>query len=215
MVPSYEKGVVSILAGFLVAGSVSARGVLQPPDRLCSPVEVAGAVAHGQLFEEEFGPGLLFRLVPAAHPKNPQGWTIEVRSRQHPDHDYLMVATPPYRFSNPRYLDTSYGKTARQAVEWSPRRFRFVLTEGDYETLHEALEYLLWPGNYTRERVEGAEETWKKILASRTREGQLTMLDSRLGRAGADDESGRIDWLRFKAELCGGTDATIGGEAGP
>jgi hypothetical protein len=48
--------------------------------------------------------------------------------------DLVWVATPPCRSYNPRYLDTSYGITVRQALAHSPREFSFVLNCADYRT---------------------------------------------------------------------------------
>ena len=202
MILSYRQAAANGLVAILVIGALDAQEVPKSAPPACAPTKFIGEVDKGQVFEKEFGPGLVFRLQPSTHAENPQGWTIEVRSKQHPGHDYGMVATPPYRSTNPRYLDTSYRTTAKQAVELSPRSFRFVLTEGDYEAVHEALEYLLWPGNYSRAQVEAAEKTWKEILASRTMEGRLTILDSRLGSSGPDDKTGWIERLKFEAELC-------------
>ncbi len=193
---------VSIFASLLLAGGLWSQEAGEQGNPTCVATRFAGEVGKEQAFEKEFGPGLLFRLKPERHPANPQGWTIEVRSKANPEHDYLLVATPPYRSSNPRYLDTAYGMNARQAVEWSPRGFSFVLTEQDYQKLSDALEFLLWPGNYSSQQVKTAEKEWKEILAKRSIEGRLRILDSRIGSTGPEDEVGWIEHLKFEVELC-------------
>ena len=85
----------------------------------CRASRFDGEVSHGQAFEHELAPGLVFRLAPERHPANPPGWRIEVRSRAmpEPENELSWVVTPPYRFWNPRYLDTSYDR--RHAKRWT------------------------------------------------------------------------------------------------
>ena len=168
----------------------------------CSSLKFSGELKKGQAFEKDVDSKLLFRLAPELHPANPQGWTIEIRSQADPKHDYVWVATPPYRSSNPRYLDTGYGISARQAVDWSPRTFDFVLTEQDYEKLNGAVRILLWPYTYTEEEHDEAEKLWNEMLTNRTGQGRLQIVDFRLGSAGAEDEVGWIESLKFEVELC-------------
>jgi len=76
---------------------------------------------------------MLFRLNPE---QAAGGWFIEVVPKN-PSADssleYVWVVTPPYHFGNQRYLDTSYGIPAREAVKKSPREFNFVLDEKQYK----------------------------------------------------------------------------------
>jgi hypothetical protein len=83
----------------------------------CRPIEFRGEVEHGRAWERELGGGLVFRLAPSADPVLP-GWTIEVRSLDLPEdeNELSWVVTLPYRGWNPRYLDVSYGLTAREVV---------------------------------------------------------------------------------------------------
>ena len=99
----------------------------------------------------------MLRLEPEAHPNNPRGWTIRITSSVDSQSDYAMVATPPFRFSNPRYVNTAYEITAEAALAWTPREFAFVSNVEAYQSAMEALEVLLWPGNYTLAEVEQAE----------------------------------------------------------
>ncbi len=164
----------------------------------CNTIRFGGEVVKNQLFEREVGRGLLFRLHPS-RASNPPGWTIELRSRANPDNDFLWVATPPYRFMNPRYLDTSYGYSAQQAVQMSERAFNFVLNDADYEKMTEAVRKLLWPYNHSEAELAEAE---KVLEETPTGSGRLHILDARLG--GEDETNGRgwIENLRFEVELC-------------
>jgi len=114
-----------LLVGILwLAGPVAALGQ-NVHDTLCAETRIFGHVSRGDKFDVSITDDLRFRLVPS-EVRNPEGWTIQVIGPD-PSRDYLMIATPPYRFGNPRYLDTSYGTTAEAALAWSPRTFQFVL----------------------------------------------------------------------------------------
>ena len=148
-----------------------------------------GTVNHGQEFRKSIGRGLVFVL----RPKD-DGWDITVQpegAAVSPGcNDFVWVATPPYRFSNPRYLDTSYGIDAREAVKWSPREFAFVLTAADCKTEQDRVARVLWPYNYSEQEVKQAEE---KLGTSPLGKGLLAILDSRFG--------GQIDWLKFEVRI--------------
>jgi len=106
---------------------------LRQRNSACLRISFEGEVAGGQLFTREFGVDMLFRLNPE---QAAGGWFIEVVPKN-PSADssleYVWVVTPPYHFGNQRYLDTSYGIPAREAVKKSPREFNFVLDEKQYK----------------------------------------------------------------------------------
>lgn len=166
----------------------------------CRDTTITGRVAHGQVFEAEIGGGLLFRLDPnVPHPRNPQGWRIGVTPVQDRDADYLRVVTPPYRFSNRRYVDTGYGHTAEEALAWTPRTFRFVGNRRDFELARESLEVLLWSGEHTEDEIARARAVRDSL---RTYEGEFTIVDGAVRDRDRDDSPGIIDWLSFRVVLC-------------
>jgi hypothetical protein len=90
----------------------------------------------------------MFELKPVApQPGAIEGWHITVRAQKAAPGcgDFVSVATPPYRFDNPRYLDTGYGNTARDAVSRTPREFYFALTCADYKRMAAQVKRMLWP----------------------------------------------------------------------
>jgi hypothetical protein len=115
--------------------------------------------------------------------------------------DFVWVATPPYRFSNPRYLDTSYGIDAREAVRWSPREFAFVVRTADCEKEADRATRVLWPANYSEREVQEAQE---QLGTSPLGRGSLVILDSKTsaapGAVGGKDW-GQIDWLKFEVRI--------------
>ncbi len=159
---------------------------------------LTGAVGHGESFQADLGAGLAFKLVPARHPRNPQGWTIVVQASD-PEHDFVAVATPPYRSSNPRYIDTGYGISAQQAVTWTLREFRFVLNEADYQGMHEALAILLWPADYSEGEIATARAAMTETV---TGAGTLRIVEARTRPPGPEHPGGLIEYLEFEVELC-------------
>jgi len=199
------------LAALLAARGLSARA---PCDTL------SGRVRAGQSYEHPFGDGLRFRLraEPSA-PPNPAGWTIEVRPRSDGEHEYSWVATPPYRFWNPRYVDTSYGVSAREAVARSVRRFGFVTGEEAYDRLARAVELLtssrpagMTDAAYQAAR-DSAEATWKAMMEDVGR-GELRITDAAVSDSTAERPGGRIERLAFTVALCPGGEEPGGGEPG-
>src|SRR5690348_4346832 len=113
----------TIIAWVIVTALAGARISSQEP-----PLKFSGEVSEGQTFRKSLGHGLDFVLAPTTEPEI-TGWTVKVSPRDKPLDpecaDFLWVVTPPYRFQNARYLDTSYRTTAQEAVRWSPREFSF------------------------------------------------------------------------------------------
>jgi len=185
----------------LLVFGLCTTAVAQEPDQrsVCRDTGLAGRVNAGQDHEAIRTPDLVFRLVAEEHPQNPAGWTIRITPASAPDSDYSMVATPPYRFFNPRYVDTSYGVTAEVALALTPRRFAFVVSPEDYEAAAEAVDILLWPGALAPERVDLAREPLSRIP---TYPGTFSVED---GAAIAPDSVhplGLIEWMAFRVDLC-------------
>lgn len=99
-----------------------------------------GRVTRGEGFAAGFGHDLVFHLEPEASPRNPQGWTIRVTPDSDFSSDYSMIPTPPYRFSNPRYVNTAYWVTVEGALSMNLREFAFVIDAEEYWKAQEALE---------------------------------------------------------------------------
>jgi hypothetical protein len=152
-----------------------------------------GEVSRGQDLVRDFGGSLLFRLRASKDPQTP-GWTIEVRPKNEPnlEIEYSWIPTPPYRFFNPRYLEVSYGYSARQIVDMNPREFSFVLDRNGYERGSAAIRKLLWPAGIAQSELDAADKIMTEL---RTCKGRLRILDSRIS-------AGVIEWLKFEAELC-------------
>ncbi len=169
----------------------------------CPTSRFGGEVSRGQPFEHPLGGDLVFHLAPSPA-GNPPGWTIEVRSPAlpGPENEFSWVVTPPYRAWNPRYLDTSYGWSAREAITFGPRDFHFVTSGADYRSAAEAVRKLLWPAGLPERELE---EARRDLDGVRRATGRLVILDSRLGGM-AQGDPGRIEWIRFEVEVCLPTD---------
>ena len=143
----------------------------------------SGDVAAGDDFASELTGGLVFRLE-----ANPLGWTIHLNQADRPEPDLVWPANPPYRFDNVRYLDTSYGKSPEQTLQWNPRRFAFYDDPAAAEAATRWIEaVVLWPTGQEpppRPDPEGI--------------GVLNILDSRIGEVGGQPA---VTWMRFEVRL--------------
>lgn len=165
----------------------------------CEPT-IRGGVVRDQDFEHAFADGLVFRLAAMrSSPPNPEGWRIEVRPRAFPEHEYSYYVSPPLRFWNPRYIDTSYGYTAARAVEHDVREFRFLTNEEDFALARRAVEVVLWPGNYSDAEYDAAVRGLGELAKGR---GTLRILDAELSPATNERPLGAIERLQFEVELC-------------
>lgn len=175
---------------------VAQEPVATPP---CQVQTLRGHVRHGEPFEAQLPGGLVFRLDPDTMPQNPPGWTIRVGMGTARDEDYSMVVTPPYRFWNPRYVDTAYGVTATEALARTPREFSFVASSADYQTAKEALDVLLWPYTYSEAEVKAADQE----LSSLPRyPGIFWIEDGAAAPPDAGREGGIIQWITFRVDVC-------------
>jgi hypothetical protein len=165
----------------------------------CQTETLEGRVVQGQSFAARVHGGLVFRLESETAGKGPQGWTIRVTPEARPDVDYSWVATPPYRFWNPRYLDTTYGVSAAEALARTPRDFAFVASLREYDTASKALDVLLWPYMYSRDEVDAAD---KQLASVTTFAGTLSVVDGAVKLPDADHPGGMIEWLAFRVQLC-------------
>lgn len=169
------------------------------PAPACRDKVLQGRVSTGRDYEATVSPEMIFRLEAETHPQNPAGWTIRITPPSMPDSDYSMVATPPYRFANPRYVDTSYGVTADGALALTPRRFAFVGSREDYQVATDALNILLWPSSHAPEQVEAARAT---LAGLRTYPGSFWIEDGGTLPPDSANPLGRIEWMSFRVDLC-------------
>jgi len=171
----------------------------------CRQLSFGGEISAGQPFVRRFSGHLLFRLNPE---RALDGWVIEVAPEQAGaagQDEYSWVATPPYHLWNPRYLDTSYGVSAKESVERSPREFNFVLNEQEYKRTADLVEKAVMSRPQSDNRSEAeiekeSQDAAEALLNLPVAKGWLSILDSRIETA---DKSGggRIEWLKFKVDL--------------
>jgi hypothetical protein len=171
----------------------------------CIHITFSGEVSADKNFDRPFGT-LRFRL---NSEEASAGWWIEVVPAEgtHAGNDeYVWPVTPPYHFGNVRYLDTSYGTPAADAVAESPRDFNFVL---DQEQFHRAADLVniaaySHPVNLESSDVEFDKESQDAIATLESMsigKGCLQILDSRVDSSAGQDGLGAIEWLRFRVEL--------------
>lgn len=168
-----------------------------------------GEVARGKEFAEDIGHDLVFRL--GTTPGYTDiGWKIEIVPRTMPEDgpvEFSAVATPPYRSYNPRYLEATYGNTAKMAVGITPRAFYFVESVDDEHYAEECLNAAMYPTNVSdEEKVRVVQEQGHILLGK----GELHILKSRIGRGKNPGDAGTIDWLRFSVDIEFASGKTMG-----
>jgi len=110
-----------------------------------------------------------------------------------------MVVTPPYRFANPRYVDTSYGVSAEAALAMNRRDFFFVASPEHYDDASRALEILLWPGSRDDTELDEANSI---LAALPTYSGTFWIEEGGASPPDTANPLGLIQWLSFRAHLC-------------
>jgi hypothetical protein len=146
----------------------------------------------------------MFSLVPSN-----SGWTIEINPQVvngNGPSEYIWVVTPPYRSSNPRYLDTTYGVSAEEAVHETPRSFNFVLTEAQYYEASRLVDLAISSRPLSDHRSqEELEKESKDAVAALMKlpvaVGQLLILDAKITSFRDSKDSGSLDWIKFEAIL--------------
>lgn len=172
----------------------------------CLRLSIEGEVSSGRTFEQPFGGNLRFRLDPQPALA---GWFIEVVPERQPANgfaEYLWVVNPPYRSWNSRYLDTSYGWKAKDAVGESPRNFNFVVNEEQFKKASELVDIasMSRPQSDQRSKEEIAKEIADAeyaLVSFPVAKGRLVILDSKVGAPNKNEELGTIEWLKFRVEL--------------
>jgi hypothetical protein len=168
-------------------------------------ITFSGEASEGQTFRKSIGQGLDFVLIPVSMGGGITGWTIEVSPQGKPPapecEDFLWVVTPPYHFQNARYLDTSYGITAQEAVRSSPREFSFVLNCADFLTESKRVDLVIYPSTASKQEMD---EARAKLGTSPLGKGRLWIEDFKITpghKPGTAEDLGAIHWIKFKVEI--------------
>ena len=195
LAPSVIRSLVPAIVA--AAGWMSPTAAQQPtPTPPCADTVVAGRAERGTPFVTPLNGDLALRLDPGP---GSEGWTIRVTPAREANVDYAMVATPPYRFFNPRYLSTDYGVTAAEALAMAVRDFRFVAERAEYESALAALDVVLWPAGHSEVQVDEASAGLEGLRAY---PGSLTISSGAVAPPTARDPLGVIEWVEFRARLC-------------
>lgn len=128
--------------------------------------ELRGEVSRGETMIHRFdyeGTAYEFRLVPTGG-----GWTIWIGDPAHRDHNYVAVATPPFRGINPAIIEGWHFRNSDNTGPNAPgetnvsapqkeRHFFFARDEAGYQEAQEALEILLRPDGRSESEIRNAE----------------------------------------------------------
>jgi len=169
-------------------------------------LELRGEATRGETMVHRFdfrGAAYEFRLVPMGG-----GWTIWIGDPKHRDHNYVTVATPPFRGVNPtivegwqfRNSDNTGPNAAGQNylnVPQKERHFFFVRDEAGYQEAQEALEIMLRPEGRTAEELDEAQ---RRLTMVPHGEGILRIEALELGNL-APGEQAYIERMAFRVTL--------------
>lgn len=171
-----------------------------------APLEFHGEVNRAETLIHRFahkGTAYEFRLVPAGG-----GWTIWIGTRENRDHNFVAVATPPFRGINPATIEGWHFRNSANSGPNVPgagnvnapqkeRGFFFVLDEASYQEAQEALEILLWPDGRSEPELKNAES--RLALVPRG-EGTLWVDALELGSL-SPGERAHIERMAFRVRL--------------
>jgi hypothetical protein len=160
-------------------------------------------LSRGHNFHEPIGHGLVLILASTG-----DGWDIRVSPQtagERECEDFTWVVNPPFRNYNALYLNSSYGMTAQDAVDESPREFNFVLSCAGYKRESTFVRRLIesTPAGFQHSEKQIA-EAQAKLGTSPQGHGNLWILDYEISPAPKDIEGknyGQIDWIRFRVEI--------------
>jgi len=196
----------SLSCGLILAGTPRAGfGQSQPSQSISkSPsqkpdVKFTGEISAGNSFERDIGQGLIFRLVPSPAGFG-KGWDIEIVPKENPTGgpaEFSSIVTPPYHFYNLRYLNASYGVTAREAVAMSPRAFQFVESTEDFAAASVVVNSVVYSVDWPANKDSLAAAAARIPLGA----GELRVLRSRITAGKNNEDLGSIDWLKFEVRL--------------
>jgi len=163
------------------------------------PLRFAGEVKAGQEFRKTIGHGLLFVLK-----ADDDGWEIEVQPetpRGESCRNYSTVIATPLRGYTANDLNTSYGVSADDAVQRSPRVVAFVTDGTACKRESERLTRLSWPKSYPEAEVRAAQDQFGSSAGGKA---TLRILQSKVSTSGdlnSGKDLGKIDWIKFEVEI--------------
>lgn len=164
-----------------------------------------GQVSGGGEFRKPIGHGLIFILDPGSG-----GWIIRIapNSSMGPAcaTDFAWVVNMPVRNYNDLYLNPTYGFTAQQAVDRSPREFNFVLNCAGYKRESTFLERLTGslPVGAAPPSAKELADAQANLGTSPQGRGKLWIEKYKISAAPQDVQGknyGQIDWIRFRVEI--------------
>ena len=174
-----------------------AAGILCAQEK---PLHLSGEVKAGQSFRKPIGRGLAFVLA-----GDDDGWTIEVQPeipRGESCRNYSTVIATPLRGYTSNDLNVSYGRSAEEAVKWTPREVGFVLDEAACKQEFQRASRLSWSYSYPEAEVQDAQN---KFGTSAGGKAVLRIVQSKVSPSGdltkEGKDLGKIDWIKFEVEI--------------
>jgi hypothetical protein len=163
-------------------------------------VDFTAEVERGKTFEHDIGHDLIFRLeVPETG--DYAGWDIMIVPKTQPADgpiEFSAIATPPYHSYNERYIDVTFGFSAKEILEMSPRRFNFVMSENDEHRAEEVVNVALYPNSASDDEKQRVAESSENIQLGTA---EFKALKYRITSIKDPLFPGSIEWMRFEVKL--------------
>jgi hypothetical protein len=154
----------------------------------------SGEVFSGKEFRHSISRSIDFILEPE--------WTIAIvpNEAEGDCKEFASVVNAPYRAHRQLEIDATYGWTAQNEVDDSPREFYFVSNCLDYRVESERLNIVLWGYSHTEREYN---EALAKLGSSRLGTGRLWITAFKITHSGdtSEDNTGKIQWMRFAVEI--------------
>ncbi len=163
----------------------------------------SGEVWNGKDFRHSVSSSLSFVLEPESwRDPNMTGWTIAIVPTQTEGDckEFASVVNAPYRAHRQLYIDESYGWTAQDEMDDSPREFYFVTNCADYRAESERLEIVLWGDGHTDQEIKDAQA---KLGSSPLGQGHLWIRKYKITHPedSSQGKTGKIEWMQFSVEI--------------
>lgn len=199
---AFGAALLVIAASHAQTASTAAKKPERRP--ACSPGEIcfSGEVSEGKEFRRSINDQLDFVLQPAPSEGDRPGWTIAVAPKKPVGdcNEFASVVSSPYRGHRELDIDMSYGVTADEEMDDSPREFQFVTNCADYAVESARLKLVLWPYTATDSEVDDA---MAKLGTSPQGTGRMWITEFKIDRSPdtSDQKPGRIAWFKFAVEI--------------
>jgi len=163
-------------------------------------VQFTGEIERGKTYIHDIGHDLQFCLE-VSSAGDFAGWDISITPKTQPSDgpiEFSAIATPPYHNFNDRYLETTYGFSAQEILNMTPRRFNFVLSIDDEHRAEEVVNAMLYPNSVSDDNKDRINISSANLQLGT---GEFSMVKSRVTSIKDPLYPGSIAWISFEVKI--------------